>query len=126
MYASTVRNHDYAVQCRFLARLTAATLFVIWVAYVIAEAINGRTAGYASATYFQAAALAVVFAGYAIGWRKELVGGLVTIIGTAAFFLIQALTLDTPGDPNMAWFAVPGVLYLLARHYDRAQRRPSP
>lgn len=125
MYASTQRHHDYAAQCRFLARTSAVTLFAIWAAYVVAEMIRSSHAAIAPETYLQAIVLAVVFAGYAIGWRRELVGGLMAIVGTAAFFVVEAVTVSMPQDPNMVWFAVPGFLYLLARHYGHASDRPA-
>lgn len=125
MYASAQRHHDYAAQCRFLARTAAVTLFAIWAAYVVAEMIRSHHAPLAPETYLQGIVLAVVFAGYAIGWRWELVGGLMAIVATGAFFVVEALTVSMPRDPNMAWFAVPGMLYLLARHYDHVSDRPA-
>ncbi len=124
MYASAQRRHDYAVQCRFLARAMAVTLFATWAAFVAVELFRANHAILAPTTYLQAGVLAVVFAGYAIGWRWELVGGLMAIVGTAAFFVVETATVSMPSNANMAWFAVPGLLYLLARHYDRASDRP--
>jgi hypothetical protein len=124
MYAA-VRHHEYAVQVRWLARTMAIVLFVFWIAFVVAEAFRPRSASWPVALYVQGAILAVIFAGYALGWRKEFLGGLLAILGTAAFLAVLAFTEALPRDPNMAWFAVPGVLYLLARHYDHRSGAPA-
>jgi len=78
--------------------------------------------------YYQGAALATVFAGYAIGWRSELLGGSLAIAGTAAFFAVYVLTFGTSPPPGIAAlsFAVPGLLYLEAWRRERhgaARRR---
>ena len=40
----------------------------------------------------------MVFGGYALGWRHELAGGTLAILGTIAFFVINALTVHVlPG-----------------------------
>ena len=73
----------------------------------------------------QGAALAVVFAGYALGWRWELAGGLLAVVGTAAFFAINTFIVGTTPELAAAWFAVPGVLYLEAwRHGRRGEAHP--
>jgi hypothetical protein len=69
-------------------------------------------------SFYQAAALALVFAGYALGWRSELAGGALAILGTVAFFVIQFFTIDSLPDAGAACFALPGILYLLAWKYD--------
>ena len=73
-------------------------------------------------TFGQAASLAIVFAGYAIGWRKELAGGIAAIVGTLAFFVVVLTTTrEMPGVAALL-FAIPGVLYLLAWHYDERRQ----
>jgi hypothetical protein len=67
----------------------------------------------------QAVALAVVFAGYLVGWRNELVGGLLSVFGTIAFVAICAVTFGAPPAISSAWFAIPGVLFLVAWYYGR-------
>jgi hypothetical protein len=36
--------------------------------------------------YGQATALAIVFAGYAVGWQRELAGGIAAVADVLAFF----------------------------------------
>jgi hypothetical protein len=102
-------------------------LLTTWLGFVIFEAILSGPP--APVTALQAAAFAVVFAGYALGWRYELAGGLLAILGTAAFFAVCAFTIGVPPQSGVAWFAAPGVLYLLAwrsdhRHRVRPVRQP--
>jgi hypothetical protein len=108
----------FSDQLRLTARASAAVLVVIWLAFMVSEAMRPGFGHLGVSHLGQAATLAVVFAGYAIGLRKELAGGIVATVGTLAFF---AVVLATSGQiPGLAavLFAFPGVMYLLAWHYD--------
>jgi uncharacterized membrane protein len=98
------------------ARACAAVLIGGWIALVLAEAIRNRFDMPSPENLYQGVTLAVVFVGYAIGWKKELVGGFMAILGTLAYFAVNRFT--TGGFPGIgaALFAAPGVLYLLARY----------
>jgi len=116
----------WSAVCRWCARAIGVVLIVGWTAYAIAELFHPDY--YVSpGMIYQGAALATVFAGYAIGWRWELLGGLLAVGGTAAFFVAYALDVGTPPRPELAlaWFAAPGVLYLAAWRSERhgADRR---
>lgn len=103
---------------RWLARASAVVLFLCWLTLFIGDAMRPSLNMFTTSTVGQAVALAVVFAGYAIGVRHELFGGIATIVGTLTFFAIVFATTDImPGIAAML-FIVPGVLYLLAWHYD--------
>jgi hypothetical protein len=108
---------------RWLARVSAGILITIWLAMVLAEVLMLRVQAPLNAIY-QGVALAVVFAGYAIGWRQELAGGMMAILGTIAFFLVNFLTIGPPPN-SAALFAVPGVFYIWAWSIENASK-PSP
>jgi hypothetical protein len=114
---------------RWTARASAVVMIGIWLGLILAEAMQGKIVEPGVAAFYQAAALAVVFAGYAIGWRHELAGGLLAVVGTVAFFAVHVLSLQFWPDLSAVWFAAPGVLYLLACYSDaeRGERlgRPS-
>jgi hypothetical protein len=114
MYASYQRRHvSIPYVLRWSGRVSGALLFASWVGFVIAELFrDGITLG--GMSVHQACALAVVFAGYGIGWQSELAGGLLTLLGTAAFFAVHVLTLAMLPSPAAGWLAAPGALYLLA------------
>jgi hypothetical protein len=101
------------------ARASAAVLVAIWLAFVAAEAIRSQFEMPSPVSLYQGVALAVVFAGYAIGWKKELVGGFMAILGTIAFFAINRyMALGFP-SVEAALFAAPGGLYLLSWYSKR-------
>jgi hypothetical protein len=101
-------------------------LYVAWLLYVIAELARSDIDTLSIDSSYHAAALAMVFFGYAIGWREEFFGGLFAILGTASYFLAVLLTVGWPPSIQGAWFAAPGVFYLLAWKSSRQHpdRRP--
>jgi hypothetical protein len=115
MYASTRRFQAFDFHLfRWIARASAAVLVITWLALVIAEAVRSQFDTPSALTIYQGVALAIVFAGYAVGWRNELLGGVIAILGTLAFFAVHVITIGTWPDIAAAWFAAPGVLYLLS------------
>jgi hypothetical protein len=102
---------------RWCARAAGAVVVVTWIELVLFEIV--RYGPPDPQSYFQAAALALVFAGYGVGWRHELAGGVLSIVGTVALAVICTLMFAQPPSIALAWFAVPGVLYLLAWHNER-------
>ena len=120
MFTSTQqRQLPISMLFRWAGRASGSLLFVGWIGLVIQEAIRSGTPSLAM--MYQGVAFALVFAGYGLGLRYELTGGLLTIFGTVAFFAIVAFTTGILPQADAAWFAVPGVLYLLAWHYDHHQ-----
>ena len=111
---------------RWCARIGAIVLAVGWLGCALAELF--RPGFYVPRPLaYQGAALAVVFAGYAIGWRWELAGGLLVVAGSAAFFVIEVLAVGAWPQPAIVWFAAPGVLYLEAwRRERRGIQRTAP
>jgi hypothetical protein len=95
-------------------------LFVAWIGLLSAEMVHTKLDTPATSAFLQAAALALVFVGYAVGWRHEIAGGLMAIVGTVAFFIVGHVTLATTvGLGAAALFAAPGVFYLLAWAFDK-------
>jgi hypothetical protein len=54
-----------------------------------------------------------------IALRNEWLGGVIAIMGTLAFFMVNLLVADSFPDIEAAWFAVPGALYVLAWYIER-------
>jgi hypothetical protein len=126
MYATT--HHPPIVRSqvfRWAGRVCGVTLFVVWAAFVAFEATRPTAETWPVGLYFQAASLAVVFAGYAVGWKQELLGAVLIGIGALAYLAVTVA--DTKMLPSLAiaWFLTPGVLYLLARHFERTERGPA-
>jgi hypothetical protein len=120
MYASS-RHHSHSNTevFREFAAASGATLFICWLGGLIVEAIRFDAVVPNIHSFPQALVLAVVFTSYAIGWRHKLAGGVLAIMGTAAFFLVSYLSVQVMPPLPAAWFAVPGVLYLLAWAFER-------
>lgn len=96
---------------RWMGRSAGVVLFVIWTLFVVSNLPREELLWGA---YLQAAGLAIVFAGYLAGWWNELIGGVTTIVGTAAYFAVCVLTTQLTPGPEVLLFAVPGICYLLA------------
>jgi hypothetical protein len=119
---SVVPTNQVPVQflLRWAARAAGAVVIVTWVELVLIEWVRHGSPDLRNlAQPLQATVLAVVFAGYLIGWRNELVGGLLSIIGTLAFGILCTMTFGGLTSIALLWFAVPGLLYLLVWHGER-------
>jgi hypothetical protein len=120
MYISLQRQHvSVPWLLRWYARASGLILMVAWLALVIAEATRPDVGPPTLVEYCQGAALVLVFAGYLLAWRKELLGAFLTILGAASFFVIPAVMIDYTPEASAAWFAAPAVLHLLAWQCDR-------
>src|SRR5688572_12988822 len=94
MYTTTRRQIeiDSVSMLRWFARSAAIGLFVAWVAFVLTEATRSQFRAPSSDAYYQVAALVAVFAGYAVGCWRELAGGLITLVGLLAFYVVHVST----------------------------------
>jgi len=116
MYASTQRRQllsSWFFRC--CGRTSSVVIVLGWLYAVIAESI--RTGPPVVENYLQFVPLAIVFAGYAIGWRKELLGGITVLFGTLASIWLDIRILDAAPLVGMLCFAAPGVFYLLAHYF---------
>lgn len=105
---------------RAVALSAGTAVIVLWLQFVLVEWVRHGPPDLRSFhQVLQAATLAVVFAGYLMGWRNELAGGLISIIGTLAFGAVCTLTFDEWFPISWAWFAAPGLLYLFAWYFER-------
>lgn len=60
------------------------------------------------------AAFAALWLGLVLGWKRELWGGLLTIAGVAAFYILSmALSGGVPRGPCFLLIASPGALFVL-------------
>lgn len=121
MYASSQHPPiPWAYLLRWAARTCGLILFAGWALFLAAEMVRP---GFQTPlrTMAQAAALGIVFASYALGWKHELAGGLINLAGVALYFVVNVLDTQVLPAPAAAWFAVPGLLFLLARHESRRE-----
>lgn len=108
---------------RYFGRAASVIVFVGWIASVVLEWT--RSGAPVAATYYQASCLAVVFLGYAVGWRQELLGGFLAVVGTIAFIALNSMTVNMAFS-GAVWFAAPGLCFLAAHCLEtRVQRKSS-
>jgi hypothetical protein len=118
MYASfPTRYVNLGNTLRWIARASGILMILIWVTLFIRETFRSHFE-FDPSGYPQAAAIAVIFAGYLLGWWKEYAGGVLAIAGTVLFYWIVIVFQGIPMDAGSLFFAVPGVLYLLASDCD--------
>ncbi|QEG33330.1 DUF7670 domain-containing protein [Bythopirellula goksoeyrii] len=107
---------------RWGAEITGAILFFGWLAFMGGELVKTRFEMPAKEAFYQAASLVLVFTGCAFLWRHALVGSALVFLGTALFFAINQIAAGVLPGWNALWFAIPGVLALLAWLLDRQRR----
>ncbi|MFO0787834.1 MAG: hypothetical protein U0805_00150 [Pirellulales bacterium] len=120
MYVSAHPHQDHHVSYAWLfrncGRLGGVIVMAFWVLLVANE--MKRTGSPAPDAYLQAGALAIVFAGYFVGWRKEKLGGVLAIAGTVVFFIVHTATFGVLPMPAASLLAAPGAFYLMARRME--------
>lgn len=111
---------------RWGAEISGGMLFVGWLGFVSGELVKNQFEIPAKESFYQAAALVLIFAGYALLWRHALAGSALVILGTASFFAIGWITIGLLPGVEAILFAIPGVLALLAWSLDRRRASTSP
>ncbi len=61
-----------------------------------------------------------ILLGMALGWKNELIGGVVTVLSLLAFYAMQLVNAgNLPSGPWFLIFASPGILFLIAWFADK-------
>ncbi|MBL9162409.1 MAG: hypothetical protein JNL18_06750 [Planctomycetaceae bacterium] len=125
MYVFTrSRRMEWAEVLHTAAAVAGGVLFASWAGFVAADALRPDFR-LAPATYLQGATLLAVFCGYAVGWARPMLGGMISLVGTALFFaasLYDSTAVQAVAESPALLFAVPGVMYLLSAHYGAANK----
>jgi hypothetical protein len=117
MYTSVQNRHvSDSWLFRYCGRAGGLIVMGSWLAGVVVETV--RKGPPVLENYYQAVPLALIFAGYAVGWRKEIVGGMLAILGTIAFIAQYVAMFGLLPGTGAVWFAAPGFFYLLAHYLD--------
>jgi hypothetical protein len=103
---------------RWVARISAAIaaglILLLFVGEVIADGI-GPLLRLSPREALMMVAFFAVWLGLILGWRWELLGGSLTVMGLIAFYLLDFLFSGTfPRGPYFLLFASPSVLFLYA------------
>jgi hypothetical protein len=69
------------------------------------------------------AAMGLMLLGMVVGWAREGLGGLLVLLGLAAFNAVELAVNGQPARGAFPFFAVPGVLFVLSALLGRSARR---
>lgn len=115
---------------RWVAR-SAATLFAgfvlfFFLAHLIGDLTGNSDGGPLSAREIpRIVAFAALWLGLVLGWKWELFGGLLTLTGLIAFYLLSYTQFGTwPRETAFVILASPSVLYLFCGWAERGKKPP--
>jgi len=98
---------------RVMATLSALLILFIFVGSAIEDGIGGLS-HLPLRDRLMVVAFGAVWLGLVLGWKWEMLSGLLIVIGTFAFYLIFYLFSGGYPHGTIFWFfAIPGVIYLL-------------
>mgnify|MGYP001064172481 CR=1 FL=1 len=109
------KRHQAVQVVRWIARISAGLTAALILLFFIGE---GFTEGFALLHLSvretgMLVAFVAVWLGLLLGWKWELYGGLLTVCGTAAFYLLDYLFSGTfPRGPFFLIFASPSLLFI--------------
>lgn len=110
-----------AVITRWIARVWSIASLVFVGAFAAGSGAGGSFPSASEAVGLALFPVAVL-AGMAIAWRWQGIGGAITTISLAAFYLWMAILDRLPRGPYFALVAAPGFLFLIAWFVERSQR----
>ena len=115
---------------RWIARATAALAAALILAIFVGEGIAEGIGPLLPLTHRETAmmiAFAGAWLGLILGWRWELIGGLLTMGAMIAFYLLDYLFSRTfPRGPYFLLFFSPGLLFLICGWLMRRRSRSNP
>ncbi len=108
---------------RWIARIGAGLAAAVMLLFFVGEGLAEGLAPLLDLSFRESAmmvAFAAVWVSLLLGWRWELVGGLLTLSGLAAFYVVDyALSGTFPRGPTFFLFASPGLLFLACALWSR-------
>ena len=96
------------------ARVTSLLLLGLVIVIVIGHGGPPNIFRQPMSVQLEFAAMAIMLLGLVIGWVRELLGGLLVLLGLAAFNVVELAVNGCPVLGAFPLFAVPGALFLLS------------
>jgi hypothetical protein len=124
MKAALLQPFHWSEVVRWTGRTLTVLLFGTWTAFAVGEGLP-KAPHLWLGVIGQIVALAIMFAGYALAWRHERAGGLVSLAALGAFYAINLADVGVLPGPTFLLFAVPSVLFLAAGLFARWEHGPS-
>jgi hypothetical protein len=113
MNAAISPSSDRPAIAHWLARISAIGVFGFFMMFAIGEGIPPLAEQPLRVQLFFAL-WAAIFAGYAVGWRWPLWGGVIALASYGALNAVEFTTNHRLLGGAFLLFAIPGVLYLIA------------
>jgi hypothetical protein len=114
MYTKKVTSPFLPCLVHWSARVTSLLLLGLLTAIVIGHGGPPNVLAQPTPVQLEFAAMGMMLLGLVIGWVREGVGGLLVILGLAAFNIVELAVNGRPALGAFPLFAVPGVLFLLS------------
>jgi hypothetical protein len=105
----------------WIARIAAVGMFGFFALFAVAQGIP-PLADQPPRVQLFFAGLAIIFIGYAAGWRRPLAGGLIALSGYGLLNVVELATNHRLAGGAFWLFAIPGVLYLIAAWHTSQDR----
>jgi hypothetical protein len=99
---------------RGAARITSLLLFGMVVVIVIGHGGPPNIFSQPPSVQLEFVALGLMLLGFVVGWMREGLGGLLVLLGLAAFNAVELVVNGRPALGAFPLFAVPGVLFLVS------------
>ncbi len=105
---------------QFTARLLSAVVLIVAILFLLGG-VTSPTASYSRAEILQLALFGFTLAGLLLAWKRELLGGTLTLISMILFYLVEwTVTGGLPRGVAFAIVTLPGLLFILCgllRHH---------
>ncbi len=99
---------------RWSARITGLSLVGLVMLFVMGEGGLPNMLHQPPCVQIEFLAVGLMLAGFLVGWRWEGVGGILSVLGFALFFVTEISANGRPPGGLLPLFAVPGILFLLS------------
>jgi peptidoglycan/LPS O-acetylase OafA/YrhL len=96
------------------ARITSLLLFGLVTFVVVGHGGPPNIFDQPTPVQLEFAAMGLMLLGLVVGWAREWLGGLLVLLGLAAFNAVELVVNGQPALRAFPLFAVPGVLFLLS------------
>ena len=122
MSAHAVLSHSRPI-VRWAARVTSLLLFGLVVFIFVGQGGPPNLLFQPTSVQIEFIALGLMMLGLVVGWLREGLGGVLVLVGLAAFNAVEFVVNGQPARGAFPLFVVPGILFLLSAWLGRRDRR---
>jgi hypothetical protein len=122
MNTTTVSSSPVPRLVHWSARITSFLLFALVIVMVIGQGGPPNIFRQPTSVQLEFVAMALILIGLVVGWVREGLGGLLVLLGLAAFNAVELAVNGRPALVAFPLFAVPGALFLVSAMLRRTPR----